>query len=101
MSALSYVEAVKLSYFVVMDLHPRSVQTARVCGASIVLKIIFRPEETGTRIGPDTVDRSGDVKSISYVRDLATLKVFSTGAGRKESLLAEVSTALTDAGTNM
>jgi len=101
LSALSYDEAAELSYFGAKALHPRSVQPARACGASIVLKNIFRPEETGTRIGPDTVDRSGDVKSISYVRDLATLKVFSTGAGRKESLLAEVSTALTDAGTNV
>jgi len=101
LSELSYDEAAELSYFGAKALHPRSVQPARACGASIVLKNILRPEETGTRIGPDTVDRSGDVKSISYVRDLATLKVFSTGAGRKESLLAEVSTALTDAGTNV
>src|SRR5436853_5311043 len=101
LSALSYDEAAELSYFGAKALHPRSVQPARACGASIVLKNIFRPEETGTRIGPDAVDRSGDVKRLSYVRDLATLKVFSTGAGRKESLLAEVSTALTDAGTNV
>ncbi|TLZ84597.1 MAG: ACT domain-containing protein [Methanobacteriota archaeon] len=59
------------------------------------------PDETGTRIGPDTVDRSGDVKSISYVRDLATLKVFATGAGQKEGLLSQVATALTSAGTNV
>jgi aspartate kinase len=101
LSALSYDEAAELSYFGAKALHPRSVQPARACGASILLKNIFQPDETGTRIGPDTVDRSGDVKSISYVRDLATLKVFSTGAGPKESLLSEVSTALTDSGTNV
>ena len=101
LAALSYDEAAELSYFGAKALHPRSVQPARACGASIVLKDIFRPDESGTRIGPDTVDRSGDVKSISYVRDLATLKVFSTGAGPKESLLSAVSTALTDVGANV
>ncbi len=101
LSALSYDEAAELSYFGAKALHPRSVQPAQACGASIVLKDIFRPEETGTRIGPDTVDRSGDVKSISYVRDLATLKVFATGAGQKEGLLSQVATALTSAGTNV
>src|SRR6266702_1888872 len=101
LSALSYDEAAELSYFGAKALHPRSVQPAQACGSSIVLKNIFRPDETGTRIGPDTVDRSGDVKSISYVRDLATLKVFATGAGQKEGLLAQVATALTNAGTNV
>ena len=101
LSALSYDEAAELSYFGAKALHPRSVQPAQACGASIVLKDIFRPDETGTRIGPDTVDRSGDVKSISYVRDLATLKVFATGAGQKEGLLSQVATALTSAGTNV
>jgi aspartokinase len=37
------------------------------------------------------------VKSISYVRDLATLKVFGTGAGSKEGLLSHPATALADA----
>src|SRR5437899_2129906 len=101
LSALSYDEAAELSYFGAKALHPRSVQPAQACGASIILKNIFRPDETGTRIGPDTVDRSGDVKSISYVRDLATLKVFATGAGQKEGLLSQVATALTSAGTNV
>src|SRR2546427_286860 len=62
---------------------------------------LSREGKTGTRIGPDTVDRSGDVKSISYVRDLATLKVFATGAGQKEGLLSQVATALTSTGTNV
>src|SRR5436305_10264442 len=66
LSALSYDEAAELSYFGAKALHPRSVQPAQACGASIVLKNITRPDETGTRIGPDTVDRSGDVKSNSY-----------------------------------
>src|SRR2546427_2020979 len=48
-----------------------------------------------------TFGRSGDVKSISYVRDLATLKVFATGAGQKEGLLSQVATALTSTGTNV
>ncbi|HYV08755.1 MAG TPA: aspartate kinase [Thermoplasmata archaeon] len=101
LAALSYDEAAELSYFGAKVLHPRSVRPAQMCGASIVLKNIYEPDEVGTRIGPDTVDRSGDVKSISYVRDLTTLKVFGTGAGPKESLLSLVATALADAGINV
>src|SRR6266567_5950860 len=97
LAALSYGEAAELSYFGAKVLHPRSVRPAEMCGASIILKNIYEPDEVGTRIGPDTVDRSGDVKSISYVRDLTTLKVFGTGAGPKESLLSQVATALADA----
>ncbi|MGI0147925.1 MAG: aspartate kinase [Thermoplasmata archaeon] len=98
LSALSYAEAAELSYFGAKVLHPRAVQPAQAGAASIVLKSIYDPDEVGTRIGPDTVDRSGDVKSISCVRDLSTLKVFGTGAGFKEGLLSQVTTALATAG---
>ncbi len=101
LAALSYDEAAELSYFGAKVLHPRSVQPARACGASIVLKNVYEPDGVGTRIGPDTVDRSGDVKSISYVRDLATLKAFGSGAGFKEGLLSLAATALANAGVNV
>ena len=101
LSALSYDEAAELSYFGAKVLHPRAVQPARACSASLVLKNLYEPEEVGTRIGPDTVDRSGDVKSISFVRDLATLKVFASGAGSKETLLSRAATALSEEDINV
>ena len=101
LAALSYDEAAELSYFGAKVLHPRAVQPARASGVSIVVKDIFRPEDTGTRIGPDTVDKTGDVKSVSYVRDLTTLRVFTAGAGVKEGLLAQAATAIADAGVNV
>lgn len=101
LSALSYDEAAELSYFGAKVLHPRAVQPARACGASILLKNIFEPDDPGTRIGPDTVDKTGTVKSVSYVRDLTTLKVYTSGAGFKEGLLAEAATALASAGVNV
>jgi len=101
LSLLSYDEAAELSYFGARVLHPRAVQPARACGASLYLKNIYRPEDLGTRIGPDTVDKTGDVKSVSYVRDLATLKVYATGLGSDEQLLSQSSTALANAGVNI
>ncbi len=101
LSLLSYDEAAELSYFGAKVLHPRAVQPARACGASIFLKNVYRPADTGTRIGPDTVDKTGDVKSVSYVRDLATLKVYATGLGSDEVLLSRSSTALANAGVNI
>ncbi len=101
LSVLSYDEAAELSYFGAKVLHPRAVQPARACGASLYLKNVYRPGDAGTRIGPDTVDKSGDVKSVSYVRDLATLKVYATGLGSDEVLLSRSSTALADAAVNI
>ncbi len=101
LAVLSYDEAAELSYFGAKVLHPRAVQPARAGGASIVLKNIYRPEDAGTRIGPDTVDKSGDVKSVSYVRDLTTLKVYATGAGFKEGLLSQTATLLSNAGVDV
>ncbi len=101
LAALSYNEAAELSYFGAKVLHPRAVQPARTGSVLVLLKNIFKPEEAGTRIGPDTVDRTGDVKSVSYVRDLATLKVYGTGDAFKEGLLSQAATALADAGVNV
>jgi len=101
LAVLSYDEAAELSYFGAKVLHPRAVQPARAGRASIVLKNIYSPDDPGTRIGPDTVDKSGDVKSVSYVRDLATLKVYATGAGFKEGLLSQTATQLSNASVDV
>ncbi len=101
LSELSYDEAAELSYFGAKVLHPRAVQPARACGASLFLKNIYRSEALGTRIGPDTMDRSGDVKSVSYVRDLATLKVYATGLGSEEVLLSQSSGILANEGVSI
>ncbi len=101
LALLSYDEAAELSYFGAKVLHPRAVQPARACKASMVMKNIYRPEDPGTRIGPDTVDKTGDVKSVSYVRELTTLKVYATGAGFKEGLLSQAATALANAGVDV
>ncbi len=101
LAALSYDEAAELSYFGAKVLHPRAVQPARLSGVSIVVKNIYEPDNPGTRIGPDTVDKTGDVKSVSYVRDLTTLKVFAASAGVKEGLLSQAATALASAGVNV
>ena len=101
LAALSYDEAAELSYFGARVLHPRAVQPARASGVSILVKNIYEPTDPGTRIGPDTVDKTGDVKSVSYVRDLTTVKVYTAGAGVKEGLLSQAATALAVAGVNV
>jgi len=101
LAALSYDEAAELSYFGAKVLHPRAVQPARAANASILLRNIYNVDDPGTRIGPDTVDKSGDVKSVSYVRDLTTIKVYASGDGFKEGLLAHTATALASAGINV
>ena len=97
---LSYDEAAELAYFGAKVLHPRAVQPARARAARLVLKNILRPEDPGTVIEAAT-DVRPTIKSVSYIRDLATLKVYSTGAGYREGAFAAIGGALQRAGVNI
>lgn len=97
---LSYDEAAELAYFGAKVLHPRAVQPARERGARLVVKNILRPKEPGTVIDGHA-QRNGTIKSVSFTRDLSTLKVFATGGGYREGAFATISGALQKALINI
>jgi aspartate kinase len=98
---LSYEEAAELAYFGAQVLHPRAVQPARLKGIEIVIKNLFKPESPGTVIGKSRHARKDIIKSVSYLPDVATLKVYDTGAGYKSGFLADITACLHKANINI
>ncbi len=98
---LSYEEAAELAYFGAQVLHPRAVQPARLKGIEIVIKNLFKPTSPGTVIGTDRFARKDIIKSVSYLPNVATLKVYDTGAGYKSGFLADITACLFKANINI
>jgi aspartate kinase len=98
---LSYEEAAELAYFGAQVLHPRAVQPARLKGIDIVIKNLFKPSSPGTVIGTDKLARKDIIKSVSYLPNVATLKVYDAGAGYKSGFLADITACLFKANINI
>lgn len=98
---LSYEEAAELAYFGAQVLHPRAVQPARLKGIEIVIKNLFKPEDPGSTIGDRKQVRKDVIKSVSYLPNVATLKVYDTGAGYKSGFLADITACLSKANINI
>ena len=98
---LSYEEAAELAYFGAQVLHPRAVQPARLKGIDIVIKNLYKPSSPGTVIGSHRLARDDIIKSVSYLPNVATLKVYDTGAGYKSGFLADITVCLHKANINI
>ena len=99
---LSYEEAAELAYFGAQVLHPRAVQPARLKGIEIVIKNLYKPEAPGTVIGKSKqVRKDNIIKSVSYLPNVATLKVYDAGAGYKSGFLADITDCLHKANINI
>jgi len=98
---LSYEEAAELAYFGAQVLHPRAVQPARLKGIEIVIKNLYKPEAPGTVIGKSKQLRKDIIKSVSYLPNVATLKVYDAGAGYKSGFLADITACLHKANINI
>ena len=98
---LSYDEAAELAYFGAQVLHPRAVFPVMRKKIPIAIKNVMKLDDPGTLICSDSSTRKSILKSVSYLRKIATIKIFGTGAGYKEGFLADVTTGLADAGINI
>lgn len=98
---LSYEEAAELAYFGAQVLHARAVQPARLKGIDIVIKNLYKPENPGTIIGGSKQAKKEVIKSVSYLSNIATLKVYDSGAGYKSGFLADITGCLSKAGVNV
>jgi len=98
---LSYEEAAELAYFGAQVLHPRAVHPARLKNMQIVIKNLYSPESPGTLICNDRQAREDVIKSVSYVPNVATLKVYDTGAGYKSGFLSDIASCLSREGINL
>ena len=98
---LSYDEAAELAYFGAQVLHPRAVFPVMRKRIPIAIRNVMKPEDPGTLICNDVSTRKNILKSVSYLKKVATIKVFGTGAGYKEGFLADITKGLADRGINI
>ncbi len=98
---LSYEEAAELAYFGAQVLHPRAVHPARLRGIEILIKNLFKPDDPGSTIGDRKQARKDVIKSVSYLPNVATLKVYDTGAGYKSGFLADITACLSRSNINI
>ena len=82
-------------------LHPRTVEPARMKNITIFVKNVFKPQLKGTAIMPSGVQRAQTIKSISFMKNMAIIKVYGAGAGTKTGVMSDISLKLTDAGVNI
>lgn len=101
LDSLSYEEAAELSHFGAQILHSRSVIPAKMKNIPIYIKHIF-DSEIKTKIWNNGNLRGSDiVKSVSYLKDLAILRIFTTLGSNIDGIFNKISEKLVDVQTNI
>jgi aspartate kinase len=101
LTSLSYDEAAELSYFGAKILHPRTVEPLFKKSIPVVIRNTFYPKGVGTWIGPDSYVREGVVKSVTFDRNVAMIRVHGADVGYTVGLLASLVSHLSEAGINI
>jgi len=100
-SVLSYEEASELAYSGASILHPRTVEPVRKSGINIAIKNTLNPDGPGSLITEQAVSAKNVIKSVSHSMDIAVLKVYASGVGLRQGILAHIAGLLSQAGINI
>jgi aspartate kinase len=99
---LSYYEAAELSYFGARILHPRTseplIETNPI---PINIRNIKNPDGPPTVISRSAYEKSDIVKSVTYNRDIAVLKIWGPGVGYKPGIITDISELLSGSDVNI
>ncbi|WDP93163.1 MAG: aspartate kinase [Desulfobacter sp.] len=98
---LTYEEAAELSYTGAGILHPRTVEPVKNAGIDIAIKNTYNPDAQGSLITHDVPVSAGIIKSVSYTKDVAILKIDAPGVGARFGFLAQVLGPIGRAGINV
>ena len=98
---LTYEEAAELSYTGAGILHPRTVEPVRQAGINIAIKNTYHPDAPGSLITQTGVTTPTIVKSVSYTKDVAVLKIHASGVGARYGILSLITESLAKAGINI
>ncbi|MBF0210186.1 MAG: aspartate kinase [Desulfamplus sp.] len=98
---LSYEEASELAYSGANILHPRTVEPVRKSGINIAIKNTLNPDGEGSLITEYAVKSDSVVKSLTYTKDIAILKVYASGVGVRQGILAKIAGTISEAGINI
>jgi aspartate kinase len=88
LSHLSYDEAAELSYFGASILHSRTVEPLLDRKIPIVVRNTFKPDGVGTWIGAERHQHEGIIKSVTYDRNIALLRLHGADVGHAVGLLS-------------
>lgn len=92
---LSYYDATEMAYFGAKVLHPSTLKPAQERNIPVLVKNMFKPEETGTRIVRDS-ELSRDVLAMSFKKEMALLTVSAYETVMGYSFLTRMFKALED-----
>ena len=98
---LSYYEAAELSYFGAKILHPRTLEPLLGMDISIRIKNLFDPESPGTEILPEGYEKEDIIKSVTYNREIAMIRIHGPGVGYKPGIIARIGHLLSAIGINI
>lgn len=98
---LTYEEAAELAYTGAGILHPRTVEPVKNAGIDIAIKNTYNPDAPGSLITRDVPVSAGIIKSVSYTKDVAVLKIDAPGVGARFGFLSQVLGPLGRAGINI
>ena len=101
LNVLSYDGAAELAYFGAEILHPRMVEPVMLKNIPIMIRNTFNPTGKGTVIAKDGYEIKGVVKSITYDRNIAVLKIHGAGVGYKLGALQEIVSRISRSGVNI
>ena len=87
---LSYREAAELAYFGARVLHPKTIAPAMQRHIPVWVRNIFRPENRGTCILPDSQSNGAPVKSIAYKEGITLITIVSTRMFKAHDFLRRI-----------
>lgn len=98
---LTYEEAAELSYTGAGILHPRTVEPVKNAGIDIAVKNTYNPDAPGSLITKSASISENIIKSVSYTRDVALLKIHAPGVGARFGFLSQILAPIGHAGINV
>lgn len=98
---LNYMEAAELAYTGAGILHPRTVEPARKSKINIAIKNTYNPDAEGSLITRSGGKTESVIKSVSYTRDIAVLKIHASGIGARPGILSTITESLSNKNINI
>lgn len=93
---LSYEEAAELAYFGAKILHPRTVEPLMEKKLPLLIKNTFKIDSRGTIVGPERFTHDQVIKSVTYDKEIAILRIYGASIGYQVGLLKNIVAALSD-----
>ena len=98
---LSYEEAAELSYFGAKILHPRTFEPLLGLRTSVRIKNLLDPKSPGTEISPVRCVKKDIIKSITFNKQIAMLRIHGPGVGYKPGIIGQIGHRLSLSGINI